>query len=783
MSRMRILQYSLFLAGVLLVGCSSKEATKEAIVAQVGVTPVTLREYEDLYIKSNGTREAAAQSTMEERERFLELVTKFKLKLADAYENHLDRQPETQAEIGQYKASLASSFLTDREVTQPGTKLMFDRRRYEYRASHILISLNQTASREESTAAYAKADTILAKLRAGASFDSLALGYSQDPSVSQNKGDLYYFTAGQMVPSFEDAVFQMKVGEISQKPIHTQFGLHIVKLVDKKPARGEIRASHIMIRFDKQDPTPEDTLAAYRRIQAIQDSLKMGLDFAELAKRNSGDPGSSAKGGDLGWFQRRRWIQPFDEVAQGLDSGKVSGIVRTIYGYHLIKVYDEHQPKTYEEAKKDMQQAYQQSRFQEDYKGYLAKLRTQTQYRLHEDVLHAFIASLDSNKTTRDSAWWSTVPPSLGLASMVTFGTRGVSVDSIVMLIRNRQEFNNTPLREPGIKNIVEKVGESLVFGVRAETLEKDYPEFASIMKEYTDGILLYEIEQDRIWKKISAVPDSVLRVYFEANRDKFVWPDRVDFSEIRASDDSVARTFVIKAMKGQSFEEIAAADSVRMAAKTNFEALFAAKAATMTPAITKTLAPVLKQLKDDVVLRVQIVSHPDTSSAKAQNTKLADARAKAIKSWFVKQSIADARITAIGQPFNRKALGDAATKSTLDRTVNVDVVGRKPNVLGKPEQFVLAITTDERTAQADSLQPGGISKPFRSKYGWSIVKLNRKDPSHQKTFEEAGTEVSSAFQDYESKRLEKEWIDSMMRRHPVVTHKEVLGKAFAAEH
>jgi peptidyl-prolyl cis-trans isomerase SurA len=783
---MRILQYSVLLAGVLLVGCSSKEAMREAIVAQVGGTPVTLREYEDLYIKSNGTRETAAKSSMEERERFLELVTKFKLKLADAYDNHLDRRPENLAEIGQYKASFASSFLTDREVTQPGTKMMHDRRRFEYRASHILISLNPAASSEESTAAYAKADTVLAKLRAGASFESTAVGYSQDPSVSQNKGDLYYFTAGQMVPAFEDAVFQMKVGEISQKPIRTQFGLHIVKLVNKKPARGEIKASHIMIRFEKQDPTPEDTLAAYLRIKAVQDSLKMGLDFAELAKRNSGDPGSSAKGGDLGWFQRRRWIQSFDEVAQGLDSGKVSDIVRTIYGYHLIKVYDEHQPKSFEESKKDVQQAYQSSRFQEDYKNYLAKLRTQTQYKLHEDVLHKFIASLDSNKTTRDSAWWSSIPAPLGLASIVTFGTRGVSVDSVVMLIKTRQEFNNTPLREPGIRTMMDKIGESLVFGVRAETLEKDSPEFAGIVKEYTDGILLYEIEQDRIWRPLASMPDSVreptLRNYFDKNREKFVWPDRVDFNEIRASDDSVAQLIVIKAMKGQSFEQIAAEDSIRMATQTSFAVTYAGKAAVVTPAITKTLTPVLQQLKKDPMLRAQIVTHPDTSVAKSQNMKLADQRAKGIKAWFTRQGIVEARITAISQPFNRKALGESAAKSSLDRSVNVEVIGRRPMVLGKPEQSVLAITADERSAHADSLTPGAVSKPFRSKYGWSIVKLNRKDPSHQKTYEEAGTEVSSAYQDYESKRLEKEWIDSMGRRYPVITYKAVLEKAFATE-
>jgi peptidyl-prolyl cis-trans isomerase SurA len=210
MSSFRTLQYILVFAGVMLAlaGCSSQE--HEAIVARVGDKPVTLKEYEDLYIKSNGTRDSAAKSSMQEREKFLDLVTKFKLKLTDAYRQGLDKKPELLGEIGQYKSSLAQSFLTEREITGPGARRLFDNRRNEYRASHILLKLSQHPSKEDSIAAYAKADSLIAMLNAGAVFESLAVKYSEDPSVSQNKGDLYYFTAGQMVPPFEDASFAME---------------------------------------------------------------------------------------------------------------------------------------------------------------------------------------------------------------------------------------------------------------------------------------------------------------------------------------------------------------------------------------------------------------------------------------------------------------------------------------------------------------------------------------------------------------------------------------------
>jgi peptidyl-prolyl cis-trans isomerase SurA len=273
------------------MSCSTKQS--EIVVAKIGANPVPLSEYENLYLKSAGTREQAAASTQEEREKFLDLLTKFKLKLSDAYDQGLDKRADIKNEIGQYKGSLVASFLTEREVNGPGIKKMYDNRLQEIRASHILLQLGPNPEPADSERAYTTAYEIIAALKAGAKFDSLAVAQSTDPSVAQNKGDLYYFTGGQMVPEFEEAASAMKPGEISQKPVRTQYGVHIIKVVDKRLAPGETKASHIMIRFEKQDPTPEDTLAAYAKIKLIQDSLKTGVDFAELAMRNSGDPGSA----------------------------------------------------------------------------------------------------------------------------------------------------------------------------------------------------------------------------------------------------------------------------------------------------------------------------------------------------------------------------------------------------------------------------------------------------------------------------------------------------------
>ena len=111
---------------------------------------------------------------------------------------------------------------------------------------------------------------------------------SEDPSAKTNKGDLYYFSVGKMVPEFEEAAFAMKKGEVSAKPIASRWGYHILKIFDRHPAIGETHCSHIMVRFNNQSPTPEDTLAAMTKVLKLQDSLKAGIRLRRARKGSFG---------------------------------------------------------------------------------------------------------------------------------------------------------------------------------------------------------------------------------------------------------------------------------------------------------------------------------------------------------------------------------------------------------------------------------------------------------------------------------------------------------------
>ena len=97
----------------------------------------------------------------------------------------------------------------------------------------------------------------------------------------------------------------------------------------------QVRASHILLKTEGKDDA-----AVKKQAEALLAQLKGGADFAELAKKNSEDTGSAVKGGDLDFFGRGQMVKEFDEKAFSMQPGQMSDLVKTQFGYHIIKVTD-----------------------------------------------------------------------------------------------------------------------------------------------------------------------------------------------------------------------------------------------------------------------------------------------------------------------------------------------------------------------------------------------------------------------------------------------------------
>ncbi len=143
----------------------------------------------------------------------------------------------------------------------------------QVRASHILICYT-SALRCESTITkeevFKQATALIARIKAGENFEALAKEYSTDPSAEFNGGDLGWFTKGQMVAEFETAAFNLNAGEMSEEPVETAFGYHIIMVTDKKDSLEDVKEEILStLTLDKQKQAVENYILALKQVAEI----------------------------------------------------------------------------------------------------------------------------------------------------------------------------------------------------------------------------------------------------------------------------------------------------------------------------------------------------------------------------------------------------------------------------------------------------------------------------------------------------------------------------------
>jgi peptidyl-prolyl cis-trans isomerase C len=170
-------------------------------------------------------------------------------KTSEEFKSTLEKQNMTQEDLQKeiekgirIQSLIDEKVKKDISISADETKAFYDENTDKFmekesvKASHILVRLEENADEDQKKAAEKKAQDLLKRVKKGEDFASLAKENSDDPSAAQNSGELGYFAHGQMVPEFDKAAFDLKVGEISDV-VETSFGYHIIKCEDKKPER------------------------------------------------------------------------------------------------------------------------------------------------------------------------------------------------------------------------------------------------------------------------------------------------------------------------------------------------------------------------------------------------------------------------------------------------------------------------------------------------------------------------------------------------------------------
>jgi len=500
----------------------------------IGKENITVKEFIDVYKKNNLNNEILDKKSLEE---YLDLYVNFRLKVAEAKALKMDTNKAFIEELAGYRTQLSKPYFTDEKVTEQLLVEAYQRKLKDVRASHILINVAKDALPKDTLAAYNKVMKIRERILKGESFAEIASKESDDPSARDreavpnqrpfrpgNKGDLGYFSVFDMVYPFENGAYSTPVGSLSM-PVRSDFGYHLIKVTEISDAVGSIEAAHIYVALNP-GATEEEVAEKEAKIKKIQAKIEEGSSFEEAVLQYSEDRGSAAREGKLAKFTANRIVPEFVETIKKMKPGEISAPVRTIYGFHIIKLIGLEKPADFETEKAALKERIaKDGRAKKSEEAVINQIKQEAGFKLNNKNTSAFVGSLDSTVVTGN---FNTQSYAKFKKPLFKLGKKTLTqADFAAYIAKNHKKQDGISPEAYGYKLLNEFVNEQCIL-YEDSRLEKKYPEFASLMKEYHDGILLFDLMDKKVWS--FAVKDTTgLKDFYQNNRSDYLWKDRVN--------------------------------------------------------------------------------------------------------------------------------------------------------------------------------------------------------------------------------------------------------------
>ena len=514
---------------------SAQSNLDKKTLVTIGNDPVTVADFIKVYEKNNALSDADYRESMQE---YLNLFINFRLKVMEAENLKMDTAKAFVTELEGYRTQLAKPYFIDESVNEALLQEAYNRLTKDIRASHILIMVDENAKPADTLAAYNKIMNIRNEVVSGAkSFGDAAVEYSDDQSARDregnpgqqnarpgNKGDLGYFTVFNMVYPFENAAFNTPVGEISQ-PVRSRYGYHLVKVNDSRDAMGVAEVAHIFVAV-RPEATEEDITRKTEKINNIYQKIQEGMSFEDAVTEYSEDKGSVQNQGKLSKFTSSRVVPEFVLTVDSLEIESISAPVRTLYGWHIIKLIGRETPGTFDEESAQLKERLakdQRSHKSED--AVIAAIKKDNKFKTYPKAKSALYALIDTTvlqKSFNDSAFMTMTKPVMKLGKK-----EYTQADFATFVEKNQKKIENID-KEVYLNQLFDQFVKDNCLSYMDSQLEEMYPDFKDLMAEYHNGILLFNLTDEMVWTK--AVKDTLgLQAYFNEHQDKYQFGERVD--------------------------------------------------------------------------------------------------------------------------------------------------------------------------------------------------------------------------------------------------------------
>ncbi|TYP98712.1 peptidyl-prolyl cis-trans isomerase SurA [Tenacibaculum adriaticum] len=465
----------------------SNFAQEKDILFSLNGEPVSVSEFKRVYEKNLDLVDDEAKNI----DKNLELYINYKLKVQEAYTLRLDTSKTYQRELKMYKEQLIAPYLQDKNFQKKQIQEAYKRTKEEVRASHILILFPKKKDKLDTIEMLTKLEDARMRILNGEDFGKVAKEVSEDPSAKINGGDLGFFSAFKMVYPFEEAAYKTELGQVS-KPFKTRFGYHILKVTAKRKSKGEFEVAHIL--------ATDKSIIGKVKIDSAYQQLEKGKSFEEVVKLFSDDKGTSNKGGRLAKFGTGSMVEPFEnEVLQLQNEGDYSKPFRTRYGWHIVKLIKNYPVLPFDDVKEELIRKVKSSgrgTFSTDV--VVNRLKKEYSIKENEEVLTNILKGKDLFNDQVDL----------------------VTINEKKLAVKDFNAFSKYRKRTP-IKQLYKEFLDQEILNYFKENLEKTSTDFKYTLQEYKDGLLLFDLMQQKIWNK--SVTDTLgLKKYFETHKNNY---------------------------------------------------------------------------------------------------------------------------------------------------------------------------------------------------------------------------------------------------------------------
>ena len=441
------------------------------------------------------------------------------------------------------------SYNIDQKALEHLSREAADRSKEDVRVSHILVPVSRYAFEKDSLAARARIDSVYQALKAGTPFDTLAVKINPGGST----GELGFVTVFQLPYALETAAYQTPVGEFSE-PVRTEFGYHIVRPSERRPARGMVELAHILVMRKGSDSLDTQALADIRR---AYNRLKEGDDFADVALNYTEDAATQANGGYLGFYSIGELLPEIEDMVFALEPGQTTSILALPDCWEIIQVISKVRNDDYETRKDFLnQQVLAGDRYLPARRAYARDKLKIYPLSVDSSQYEAVVETL-SNMGFLWGEWKSSYVENAGEPLFTLGDSTFTTSDFYNSLIYDMDKYDERSELRQIVQDKFDDFASSMALGMYVRDLPQTDERIKSSIEEFRRKAIIQTLTDAYCVEQLSEVDPDTLMALYNQDTTRYLWGQRAHYQVVMCRDAATAERVRQMMQQGKDYREV----------------------------------------------------------------------------------------------------------------------------------------------------------------------------------------------------------------------------------